>query len=187
MPKLDDVVMMRVNRNNAYSTFCNQVLSQVVGRNKWKMRGSSASISEIATVSDEAFAILLFENNYTLWNIGSVAIEDDPANVVTDVKPTAKYTLNGAGTKKYKGWTDEGLLRFNKLAMLVHADRIRDKGKFEAEQKQMKKDAEDGKKGKKRKRQLDTESQKTIHCYIEGDIAASGIAPTGTVTTPAAL
>jgi hypothetical protein len=163
MPELSDILMMRQD-GETYAVFCENLLSQVVGRNEWKTRGGSALISEIATVSDEAFAILLLENNYDVWTKEVLGPTTGSDTVVT-----SKYTLNGAGTKKNQGWTNEGLNRYNKLAALVSADRSRDSNKtWEKTIKKMKSDAEDEKKGNKGKRKSADEENGPVVCYYEG-------------------
>ena len=141
MPLLKNVLLMRQNVDGAYTIFCDTLLLQVVGRNIWKAMGTEAYISKIATVSDEAFAILLLENNYDVWKEDVVGTSNGgvSGNVVPRpfAKTTSKYTLNGAGTKKNQGWTNEGVNWFNTPAALVSADRIWDASAFE---KKMKKD-----------------------------------------------
>jgi hypothetical protein len=163
-PPLDSILEMRENKEDSYQIFCDHVLSQVVGKNDWKTRAGKEMISSIATVSDEAFAILLVENNYQVW-------EDDALGTCGEggVKASSRYTVNGAGTKKYQGWTREGLKRFNTLAAMVHADRISNKGAFEKMVKDKKLMAENRKKGKNKVSASTEESENSqIQCYIEG-------------------
>ena len=202
MPLLEDILTMRTNKNGAYSFFCDHVLSQVVGKSDWKTRGSKALISDMATVSDEAFAILLIENNYDVWH--EMVVEDDGVAPVPEssgmdgdddddddgggggsggsgggdhaaanarkMKVKSKYTLNGAGTKKYQGWTNEGLLRFNHFAALVYANRANDKEKtFEKGELNRQKKLEESKKGSKNKKRKAT-TEATVYCYIEGQV-----------------
>jgi hypothetical protein len=112
MPAMEDVLAMRLNTNGAYSIFCENVVSQVVGKTSWKSKGHSVLMSNIATVSDEAFAVILLENSYELWKDMAGHGDDYVSKVET------RYTKNGAGTKKYQGWVDEGLRRFNDLAKI---------------------------------------------------------------------
>jgi hypothetical protein len=157
LPSLVDVLKMRTNNGNAYELFCDKFVSLVVGRHDWKSRESTEMISSMATVSDEAFAILIFENNYDVWT-------EDVTENRDGEKASSKYTQNGAGTKKYQGWTVEGLNRFNYLAALVHADRKRDDKKFETMVLQ-KKDRNN--KIRKRKRSSENNFQR-VKCYVEG-------------------
>ena len=51
----------------AYRVFCELFLSCVVGRRKWTRQYLSRKVGEIATFQDEAFVLLLLENNWTKW------------------------------------------------------------------------------------------------------------------------
>ena len=50
-----------------FETFCRQFLSIVVGIGKWKDGHTKKMVSEIATVSDEAFVLFCLENNWEKW------------------------------------------------------------------------------------------------------------------------
>jgi len=162
MPLMEDVLTMRENRNGAYVVFCENVLSQVVGKTKWKTEGHLLRMSEMATVSDEAFALILLENSYDYWE--DMAMHCGDKSYVSKVQ--AKYTKNGAGTKKFQGWVEEGLVRFNNLARQVKASRKKDCLAFQNEQKEKKGEIEFGKGGKRKKRLV--ERDENINCYIEG-------------------
>lgn len=161
MPTMDDILEMRKNTNNAYELFCERLLSHIVGKVDWKTKGSTEMISTIATVSDEAFAILTLESNYSLWK------EDVLGVTGGGTKAVSRYTQNGAGTKKYQGWTDEGLRRFNVLAAMVHADRVHDNGVFELMIKEKKMTEENKKTGRRKRRILDDNTHQ-VECYVEG-------------------
>ena len=51
----------------AFLFFCEDFLSIVVTQTKWNRDKTSKHACEIATVSDEALARLLVENNYHVW------------------------------------------------------------------------------------------------------------------------
>lgn len=46
--------------------FCNQFLACVTGKNDWKQQTKNL-IRDFATVSDEAFALLVLENIWDKW------------------------------------------------------------------------------------------------------------------------
>jgi hypothetical protein len=118
----ENVMLMRDDAEGAYGLFCEHVLSHVVGRDVWKRLSPTHTVSQIATVSDEAFALLLLENSWEMW----VAVATEQRDV-----PSPKYSMRGPGTKKYQGWTEEGIARFNELFDEVEEDRRIDKGIFE--------------------------------------------------------
>jgi hypothetical protein len=111
----------------------------VVGKKKFKatMSGQIKRDVEICTVSDEAFALLLLENQYDRWTdiftinqkmtmevLGSS--ERRKRKWESDVSP--KYTeggINYSDNRKMsqKGWKESGIVRFNALCALVKEDR----------------------------------------------------------------
>jgi hypothetical protein len=128
MPLLDEEIMkLRKNVNGAYTKFCDDVLSQVVGRQDWKQNCGKKMLREYASASDEAFGLLILENSWMMWKEMAEKTDHD-GEVITN---KTKYTLNGAGTKKNGGWKHEGIKRFNELAQMVKADREKDKQVFE--------------------------------------------------------
>ena len=76
-------------------------------------------LSKYATVSDEAFAILIFENNFDTW------MDMGITKCTKTSKVPRKYTNGGnfkgkiATSQHNKGWSDAGLHRFNQLFDLV--------------------------------------------------------------------
>ena len=126
MPQLEEIMQLRKNVNGSYSKFCDVVLSQVVGRQDWKVNCRIIPLREYASASDEAFGLLLLENSWLLWR--EMAVKDDDDEKMLQ---KSKYTMNGAGTKKNGGWKAEGINRFNELAQMVKADREKDSAEFE--------------------------------------------------------
>ena len=126
MPQLEEIMQLRKNVNGSYSKFCDVVLSQVTGRQDWKVNCGKMPLREYASASDEAFGLLLLENSWLLWR--EMAVKDDDDEKMLQ---KSKYTMNGAGTKKNGGWKAEGINRFNELAQMVKADREKDSAEFE--------------------------------------------------------
>ena len=76
-------------------------------------------VSDVATISDEAFALLLLDNGWEKW-VDSHGREDGKTDVET------KHTRGGrgkGGATKFTGWAKEGLERHNELMDLVEVDR----------------------------------------------------------------
>ena len=99
MPQLEEIMQLRKNVNGSYSKFCDVVLSQVTGRQDWKVNWRKIPLREYASASDEAFGLLLLENSWLLWR--EMAVKDDDDEKMLQ---KSKYTMNGAGTKKNGGW-----------------------------------------------------------------------------------
>jgi superfamily I DNA/RNA helicase len=171
MPKLEEVLKMGQGETDAYTVFCDNILSQVVGRNVWKRDSPKTDVSELATVSDEAFAILLLENSYDLWSQMARQKEAEKAKKeFTEQAKIAKYTLNGAGIKKNKGWRKEGLERFNQIVKDVLKDReTGGREGFEEEYREGKKQMEEEKNGKKKKKKS-SEQEKEVEFEVYMDI-----------------
>jgi hypothetical protein len=115
--------------NVSYIFFCEKFLKHVVGvrtfNGGWK---NKATITDLATPSDEALGLLLLENSENRW-IQEFEMEQRGEDECDSALPKTKYTSNGdkkakrGFTKKYGGWSNEGIDRFNELVGLVKLDR----------------------------------------------------------------
>lgn len=105
------------------SFFLYHFLPAVVGKNKWKRQCAERSVSKIATISDEAFCIVLLENNIDYW--GEVMMEKATNLPESETRPPSKYTFFGekTSTRKFAGWSKAGLQRYNDLQDMVKKDR----------------------------------------------------------------
>ena len=62
MPHLEDILKLRKNLKGM-SVLCNHFLPCVVGKKQWRMQlQAGKKINDIATVSDEAFILLILQN-----------------------------------------------------------------------------------------------------------------------------
>jgi hypothetical protein len=98
---------------------------KVWGRKKYYYRVSEAVMDKgsqelVVTVSDEAFAILLYKNYIEKW-ITRYHTERRGEKVDTKIK--GKYTSSVLDHCLYGGWSAEGVARFNDLSILVDRDR----------------------------------------------------------------
>ena len=106
-----------------YYDFIHFFVSAVIGKMDYKRKSCSMLLSKYATVSDEAFALLNFENNIDTWMDMGITGDTKTSKV------PRKYTNGGSakgknGTSQHnKGWSDEGLCRFNELFDLVEKNR----------------------------------------------------------------
>ena len=124
-----------------YEWVCSKLLPCVVGVKNWKLGYLKEPISDVATCSDEAFLLLVLENNYSRWLsearwLKANRYKDEEAQAPKNY-PEAKYTNSGRSkkngrSKRNQGWSREGYVRFNELYSLVHADRLQ-RAKFEQE------------------------------------------------------
>ncbi len=92
---------------------------------RWKV---GAQPEKVVNVSDEAFAILVFENDIDKWvrkfNCEQQGERGEDTNEI-ERRIRGRYTAGTttrAANIKYGGWSDEGLIRFNQLCRLVAID-----------------------------------------------------------------
>jgi hypothetical protein len=98
-----------------FQMFCETFLSNVVGKNCYKSILGKKKIGKIATVGDEAFAILCVENSIERWTDEA---EDPTKSDKTNWRPT-KYTADPSSSSKYGGWSRDGIRRFNVLSQTI--------------------------------------------------------------------
>ena len=117
--------------NEDYVTFCEKFIKCVVGAKTygegWKKR---QKVCEMSSPSDEAMALLLLENSEARWSTEFELLKTT-TKVQDSLLPKAKYTGSGKNkklpgiTKRYGGWNNDGIERFNELFKLVKEDRKR--------------------------------------------------------------
>lgn len=119
----------------AYRVFYKRFVPAIVGPDLYRQRVQDNDKDEPCTASDEAFALVLLENSYDRWvdiydKNGCIPMQrrgDRSKRFDSDIAP--KYTRGGLKfsedkeTHKAKGWTNEGIERFNVLYNCVRRDR----------------------------------------------------------------
>ena len=115
----------------AFFWFFGEFLSCVVGKRQWSAHKKYQLISQatmtgssdkLVTISDEAFALLMYENYFDKWTTQANATA--AGSVQRERKAIrGKYTVQNSGTCKYDGWSIDGMNRFNDLYALVKEDR----------------------------------------------------------------
>ena len=106
-----------------YFDFIEYFLSAVVGKTYYKEHRCEKLLSEYASVSDEALAILIFENNFETWK------DMAKRNITKNSVVNRKYTNGGssagnkASSRQYQGWSSVGIKRFNELFDIIKQDR----------------------------------------------------------------
>ena len=114
---------MRSKDNFMYYNFINYFVSSVIGKMDYKKKCCSNLLSTYATVSDEAFALLSFENNFDTWMDMGVRGDTKTSQVPRKYTNGGKLQNKTATSQHNKGWSDEGLQRFNVLFDLVEKNR----------------------------------------------------------------
>jgi hypothetical protein len=115
--------------NESYIFFCDNFLKCVVGLHKFNRSiKNTHKLRHIATPSDEALALLLLENSEYRWN-QEFERKKKGEDVNEDHLPPTMYTSLGQNkqqkgfTRKYGGWSQAGIHRFNELVKKVRDDR----------------------------------------------------------------
>lgn len=147
LPTLSDILELRGNEETM-DIFCDTIISCVVGKVEWKKNRCVKPMGQVATVSDEAFALLVLENIWEIWSevpteewletreetkkksVGVAAEENSdenqktpPPREKTKKVRAGKYTGNYIGAGKFRGWNAEGIQRYNELLQLVRKNR----------------------------------------------------------------
>jgi len=86
------------------------IFGSIIGKRQWNKDKFNKKSSEVMTTSDEAFVLLVIENN---WDI---------LNDVENAQP--KYTSKkSTSNRKNDGWNNEGIVRYNELVAQVKKNR----------------------------------------------------------------
>ena len=114
----------------AFLWFADELLECVCGKRAWGTRKKyRATISNatsndtgdfIVSVSDEAFALLLYEAYIDKW---IKRYHEDRRGEARSKRIVGRYTKTDGSSAEYGGWSEEGILRFNQLCEMVSADR----------------------------------------------------------------
>jgi len=115
----------------AYLWFAGSFLECVSGTRAWGKRKYYGRVSNamvdgtnelLVTVSDEAFALLLYENYVAKWMTKYVQ-ERTQTFQAENKRMNGKFTKSSTGNCEYGGWDEEDVRRFNQLCVLVQNDR----------------------------------------------------------------
>ena len=104
----------------------------MVGKLEWNKHCATDSVSDIATVSDEAFAHLAIANSWMVWEceatekdlkddegaenpLGIIALLPNHPNATSKEALKPKYTMNCAQARRHEGWLKEAVADYNKL------------------------------------------------------------------------
>jgi hypothetical protein len=115
LPTLGEILKLRqaprLNNNTTFTFIVEHLAGAIIGQRKWKTTRCYAPLTKHMSISDEAFMLLVLENQYELW-----------MNSETTKVGRGKYTENGPN-KKFCGWTNQGMRRFNELLDEVRTNR----------------------------------------------------------------
>lgn len=101
-----------------FKTYCELCLPILVGKQYWKMNHTFIGVRAMATVADEALLALILENNIEEWTALARGGVIDKNNRHT------LYTHGGKeGRRTRKGWSLQGVERYNELHKEVKEER----------------------------------------------------------------
>jgi len=127
LPALQQLRLLRKDEITM-DIFCNNFLSCVIGKHYWKRQKKHKLIRELATVSDEAFALLVLENIWDEWkDMNVVEFFSRRKGMEKGTKRRkiggGRWTSDANGGTKYGGWNVDGIKRFNELCQHVKTNR----------------------------------------------------------------
>jgi hypothetical protein len=97
-----------------FELWCDNFFRPAYGSAAFRERSRKKPLSAILTVFDEAFVVATIDNNYERW---MKEAELQSQGLIIDKKklPKQKYTNDAAASKKYQGWSKDGIDFFNKV------------------------------------------------------------------------
>lgn len=140
MPSMEEFLQLRKNKN-AMRLLADEIIPCVMGKlSNRRTIETEVSLSNYVTVSDEGFAVLALENIYdTFMQIDIDKYYSPKKEGETKcLSVKGKYTMWGEKAKRFGGWSENGINRFNELCKIINKDRAEDKNKWEEEYRQEK-------------------------------------------------
>ena len=116
---------LRKDDTGIYKKFVDYLLSAVVGKHVCESCKHKALVSTYTTISDEAFALIVVENNWERWVDMHEQNNFKSSNIMPKFTNAGKtqYSSNGSSNQKYKGWSAAGLKQFNEIFLMVKQNR----------------------------------------------------------------
>lgn len=126
---LQDLKALSEDKNQAYSFLCRVLLPCSVGKSKWTQDCTTKKVSEMSTIVDEGFCILVLRNYWNRWwtmvETGRKKADEVPSVWTNDGC--------GAGASTNGGWSKEGREELGKINQLVTNDRESETTKLQRE------------------------------------------------------
>ena len=105
-------------KGDDFEECADKLLSIVVGKNVFNKQKMGYPVSQICTLSDEAFLCVTLENAHDHWKAEWEHPDD------CSKWPPKKHASNPAASTKCGGWNNEGRKRCNDLQMRVKLERM---------------------------------------------------------------
>ena len=114
--------------NDGFQFFAEVCLKSVVKRREWRQNHRRQNLSEFVTKADKSLALLVLENNIYGWmdkvegkvnTTSDVEVEGDAQTSKKRIRLRTEYTDGGKTRGIKKGWSGEGIKRYNKIMTKV--------------------------------------------------------------------
>ena len=125
---LDITDSKRENRQ-AYRWFYDNVLAHTKSKKAWTktVKTGKAKATELATVSDEALALLAMENYWKVWEYKNKVARAEKENEEVDPEEEMPVPLYTKPNSQRESWGNGGMIRFNEIFDEVTESRIENK------------------------------------------------------------
>lgn len=114
-----------LRETQAHQNLLFHFLKEVVLNATFQKNSSTKKLCEYIHFSLEAYLVLTYVNNYATWK-AEVEKEQrtgiDEISEVTNDSPRL-YTEKSRGKGKYKGWSEEGILLYKQMCVLIERQR----------------------------------------------------------------
>ena len=120
-PTLKDMMELR-NNKEAYIFYVEKYLVAVVGSKK-DNEFNTKLVSDVATVTDEAYGLFLLANSWNRWeDMRQLKNWGRKGENCSSIKPAYTQSASRGGTRTFGGWTKLGVEFFNVMVKKIKAD-----------------------------------------------------------------
>jgi len=122
---------LRQTIDKSYEWFCENFLECVIPTKEYKLHAKRRCLSIFVSPGLEAFAVLVYKNSYSKWDefFGQDVDDQTEASSLTTGSGASGraflYTGDSKGSRKYEGWSAEGMTMFNDMFDLIKLQRGR--------------------------------------------------------------
>lgn len=113
-----------------YEWFCENFLECVIPTKEWKLHAKRRKMLVYVYPGLEAFAVLVYKNSFSKWDeFFGQEIDDqtDASSLTTGLGAAGGlrflYTGDSKGSRKYEGWSAEGMKMFNGMFDMIRLQR----------------------------------------------------------------
>jgi hypothetical protein len=102
----------------------NSFMDCVIPSCEWKRHARIKLMSDYVSQTLEAFAVLVYSNGFEKWNEEFPVSEDEGTEASSLTSGSRgncrfRYTSDSKGSRKYEGWSPDGMKLYNEVLVLV--------------------------------------------------------------------